>query len=229
MSNHNLGERLEKIKKYCRKLSHVHSPVLFKYYTDHGSGHSEAVIENLNKLTKGVNLSEYEDFLLKCSAWLHDIGMLGREGEDIYNPEVCNRIRDEHHKRSAEYIRERWRKIGLSDEKEATIIQWICYAHSSKVDINKVPEETHIAGENVRTRFLAALLRLADALDCGKDRLPPEDYRRLPQIPQESLKEYWKHEIVEKVEINRTGDRTRIYVEMLLKYKDHKEKMSQIK
>jgi len=42
------------------------------------------------------------------------------------------------------------------------------------------------------------LLRLADALDCREDRLPPEEYRRLPQIPQESQEEYWKHEIVKK-------------------------------
>jgi len=212
-----------------RKLPYIHSQGLFRYYTDHGPGHSEAVIEILNKLTKGVNLSEYENFLLKCSAWLHDIGMLGREGEDIYNPEVCNRIREEHHKRSAEYISKHWREIGLSDETEATIIQWICYAHSSKVAINDVDEEStiHIAGreEKIRTRLLAALLRLADALDCREDRLPPEEYRRLPQILQESLKEYWKHEIVKKVEIKGS----KIYVEMLLKYKDHKEKMSQIK
>jgi len=217
MSNHNLGERLEKIKEHCmRKLSFIHSQGRFRYYTDHGPGHSEAVIKILDKLTEGVELSEYENFLLKCSAWLHDIGMLRREGGDINDPEVCNRIREEHHKRSAEYISKHWREIGLSDETEAAIIQWICYAHSSKVDIeDKVP-----AGENVRTRLLAALLRLADALDCREDRLPPEEYRRLPQIPQESLKEYWKHEIVKKVEIKGS----KIYVEMLLKYKDHKEK-----
>jgi len=223
MSHHNLGERLEKIKEHCRGESFIHSQGLFRYYTDHGPGHSEAVIKILDKLTKGVELSEYEDFLLKCSAWLHDIGMLRREGENTDNSEVCNRIRKEHHKRSAEYISKHWREIGLSDETEAAIIRWICYAHSSKVNINEVPEEISTAGENVRTRLLAALLRLADALDCREDRLPPEDYRHLPQIPQESLKEYWKHEIVKKVEINRTGDRTRIYVEMLLKYKDHKE------
>ena len=220
MSNHNLGERFEKIKKFCmRKLPYIHSHGLFSYYTVHSEGHSEKVIKILDKLTEGVNPSEYENFLLKCSAWLHDIGMLMREGEDIKNPEVCNRIREEHHKRSAEYISKHLREIRLSGKTEATIIQWICCAHSSKVDINKVREETHIAGENVRTRFLAALLRLADALDCGKNRLPPEDYRHLPQIPQESQEEYWKHEIVEKVEIKGS----KIYVEMLLKYKDHKE------
>ena len=86
-----------------RKLSYIHSQGLFRYYTDHGPGHSEAVIKRLNELTESVNLSEYEDFLLKCSAWLHDIGMLRREGENTDNPEVCNRIREEHHKRSAEY------------------------------------------------------------------------------------------------------------------------------
>ncbi|MCW7069216.1 MAG: tetratricopeptide repeat protein [Methanophagales archaeon] len=202
-----------------RNLPYIYSHGLFRYYTVHSVGHSEAVIKILNELTEGVNLSEYENFLLKCGAWLHDIGMLMREGEDINNPEICNRIREEHHKRSAEHISKHWREIGLSDETEATIIQWICYAHSSKEDINKVPEEIHAASENVRTRFLAALLRLADALDCGKNRLPPEEYRHLPQIPRESQEEYWKHEIVEKVEIKGSE----IYVEMLLKYKDHKE------
>jgi len=206
-----------------RKLPYIHSQGLFRYYTDHGPGHSEAVIKILNELTEGVNLSEYKNFLLKCGAWLHDIGMLMREGEDINNPEVCNRIREEHHKRSAEYISKHWREIGLSGKTEATIIQWICCAHSSKVAINDVDEEStiHIAGreEKIRTRLLAALLRLADALDCREDRLPPEDYRHLPQIPQESQEEYWKHEIVKKVEIKGSE----IYVEMLLKYKDHKE------
>jgi len=220
MSNHNLGERLEKIKEFCmQNLPYIHSQGLFRYYTVHSEGHSEKVIKILNELTEGVNLSKYENFLLKCSAWLHDIGMLMREGEDINDPEVCDKIRGEHHKRSAEHISKHWREIGLSDETEATIIQWICYAHSSKEDISKVPEEIHAAGENVRTRLLAALLRLADALDCCKNRLPPEDYRHLPQIPQESQEEYWKHEIVERVEIKGSE----ISVEMLLKYKDHKE------
>ena len=154
MSHHNLGERLEKIKKHCmQNLPYIHSQGLFKYYTVHSVGHSEAVIENLNKLTEGVNLSEYEAFLLKCSAWLHDIGMLMRKGEDINDPEVCDEIRREHHKRSADYIKEHWREIGLSDETEAAIIQWICYAHSSKVNINEVREEIPTAGENVRIRF----------------------------------------------------------------------------
>ena len=48
---------------------------------------------------------------------------------------------------------------------------------SSKEDINNIPEKISTAGEDVRTRLLAALLRLADALDCREDRLPPEDYR----------------------------------------------------
>ena len=141
-----------------RKLPYIHSQGFFRYYTDHGPGHSEAVIKILDKLTEGVNLSEYENFLLKCGAWLHDIGMLMREGEDIdiKNPEVCNRIREEHHKRSAEYISKHLREIELSGKTEATIIQWICRAHSSKVDISKVPEKIHAASENVRTRLLAA-------------------------------------------------------------------------
>ena len=69
-----------------------------------------------------MELSEYEAFLLKCSAWLHDIGMLMREGEDINDPEVCDKIGREHHERSDKYIREHWRKIGLSDETEAEVI-----------------------------------------------------------------------------------------------------------
>jgi hypothetical protein len=72
-------------------------------------------------------------------------------------------------------------------------------------------------GENVgkvRTRFLGALLRLADALDAGKDRLPPENYRDHPEIPVSTHKEYWKHEVVDSVKIQ-DGN---IILQMLVKY-----------
>ena len=56
MPHHNLGEKLEKIKEHCmRKLSFIHSQGLFRYYTDHSPGHSEAVIKILDKLTEGVD------------------------------------------------------------------------------------------------------------------------------------------------------------------------------
>jgi len=51
-----------------------------------------------------------------------------REGEDINDPEVCDKIGREHHERSDKYIREHWRKIELSDETEAAVIRLICRA-----------------------------------------------------------------------------------------------------
>ncbi len=202
-----LEERLERIKDFCsRNLSYIHSLGLFKHYTNHGPAHSEAVIKLLEKLTESCELSEYESFILKSAAWCHDLGMLKMDDEALKfdDPEVCEKVRKEHHKRTVKYIQKHREELGLR-ETESIILEWICYAHSSKVDIKKVKEEYTLTidgrDENVRARFLSALLRIADALDAKEDRLPPEGYMNIPGIPEASYREYWKHKVVKEVDI----------------------------
>ncbi|RCV62993.1 HD-GYP domain, c-di-GMP phosphodiesterase class II (or its inactivated variant), partial [Methanophagales archaeon] len=211
VTGNHLEERLERIKEFCsRRLPRIHSLGLFKYYTDHGPAHSEAIIKLLGKLTESRELSEYERFILKSAAWCHDLGMLKMDDETLNFDarEVCEEVRKEHHKRTVEYIQKHREELGLR-ETESIILEWICYAHSSKVDIKEVKEEYSLTiegrDEKVRTRFLSALLRIADALDAREDRLPPEGYMNIPGIPEASYREYWKHEVVKEVDI-RSGE-----------------------
>jgi Tfp pilus assembly protein PilF len=207
-----LKDRAEKIKKYCsRDLEFINTQGLFRFYNRHGPSHSQKVWENIKKLLESWNsaLSEYELFLEEASAWCHDLGMFKREGDDFEDSKVCEKVRKTHHERISEYLSEYWKEMGLSSEPEAVLLKNICWAHSSKADLSELKEkEPILVGEKVeevRTRFLGALLRLADALDAGKDRLPPKGYRDNPKIPKSQHEEYWKHEIVDSVEITNSS------------------------
>ena len=120
-----LEEELERIKKFCsRRLPRVHSLGLFKYYTDHGPAHSEAIIKLLEKLTESRELSGYECFILKSAAWCHDLGMLKMDDEALNfdDPEVCEEVRKVHHKRTVEYIQKHREDLELS-EAGSTILE----------------------------------------------------------------------------------------------------------
>ena len=216
-----LKSRAVEIKEYCsRELEFINTQGLFRFYNRHGPSHSQKVWENIKKILerKNVVLSEYELFLAEAAAWCHDLGMIKEIGENFDEPKVCEEVRNTHHERILKYIPEHWEALSLGNEPEALLLANICWAHSSKADLSKLKEKDEIlVGENVgkvRTRFLGALLRLADALDAGKDRLPPENYRDHPEIPVSTHKEYWKHEVVDSV---KTKD-GHIILQMSVKY-----------
>ena len=205
-----LKSRATKIKDYCsRELEFINTHGLFRFYNRHGPSHSQKVWEIIKKIlvVQSWNsvLSEYELFLERAAAWCHDLGMIKREGENFEDPEVCEGVRKKHHERVIDYILKHWKELGLSSEPEALLLANICWAHSSKVRLSDLKKKERIlVGEKVvevKTRFLGAILRLADALDAGRDRLPPENYRNHPEIPKSQHKEYWKHEVVDSVEI----------------------------
>lgn len=208
IENRRLKDRAEKIKEYCsRELEFINTQGLFRFYNRHGPSHSQKVWDLIKKILESRNgvLSEYELFLDEAAAWCHDLGMIKGKDENFDDPKVCEEVRKTHHERILKYISEHWKELSLSSEPEALLLANICWAHSSKVKLSDLKEKEKIlVGENVeevRTRFLGALLRLADALDAGKDRLPPMNYRDHPEIPESTHKEYWKHEIVDLVKI----------------------------
>jgi len=108
--------------------------------------------------------------------------------------------------------------MGIVERTHSVHLAEICKAHSSKVDINIIPEraECVIDGEKVeiRWRFLAALIRLADALDADYNRIPPEFILKDAKLSEKTVEEYLKHESVQKVTVSHR-DR-KIYVELLL-------------
>lgn len=52
-----------------------------------------------------------------------------------------------------------------------------------------------------RLAFCAAILRLADVLDCDRRRVPPPFIRKDPRVPPKQLREYLKHQLVPWVQI----------------------------
>lgn len=205
---------LYKIKEYCRPyLDGIHREGLFIHYTIHSESHSMLVWENCKKIAKN-QLSKLEYNFLEVSCICHDLGLAKWKQEDIHqfdNPEYCNYVRKNHHIRSEAFISSKYDEMGLNAD-EANIIGRICFAHSSKVNISDLNDEDFInidgKNEKIRTKLLAAILRVSDALDIRKDRIPPSGYTI--DAPFESKLEYLKHQIIENVEV--TG--TQIIVEI---------------
>lgn len=162
-------------------------PMNARYFTDHGVGHSQGIIEILENLLIGVmdEMRPLEAFILLCSAWLHDIGMLinvDENGKELSESE----IRAGHALRSAMWIEKFHVQWGLPNSREADAIAQVCMYHSRQTGSveDELDEEFPMRGGRIiRLRFLAGLLRLADALDCRWRRAPeslPEYFIRLP-------------------------------------------------
>ena len=216
----------ENVQRYCQKLLDAFQgsdDIYFRFFTNHASLHSQTILKRLKELLFDVKLkNDYEYYLLYAAAYAHDIGMLPQktngEFEDYTKQEVVEKARKEHSVRSAEHIKRNWREMGILEKTHSVHLAEICKAHSSKVDITKIPEraECVIDGEKVeiRWRFLAALIRLADALDADYNRIPPEFIIKNAKLSEKTVEEYLKHESVQKVTV--THKDRKIYVDLLL-------------
>jgi hypothetical protein len=224
--NKNLKKSAKNVQSYCENLLkyiHASDDIYFRFFTDHTPSHSQTILKILKELLFDVNLkNDYEYYLLYTAAYAHDIGMLPQktngEYDDYTKQEVVEKARKEHSIRSAEHIKRNWREMGILEKTHSVHLAEICKAHSSKVDINIIPEraECVIDGEKVeiRWKFLAALLRLADALDADHNRIPPEFITKDAKLSEKTVREYLKHESVQKVTVSHR-DR-KIYVDLLL-------------
>jgi hypothetical protein len=197
--------RLLQIKKKAEALlTYTHGK--FPYYTPHDFHHSASVEENLNWLIPDDikdKMNSYEIFFLICAAWLHDWGMIGMHSEDPVN------IRDEHHIRTERYFEKMYDKVDLS-EHEARIIGRISKGHR-KVDLNAKEYDDIIFGQSIRirTRFLSALLRIADECDVTHSRTPEVIYYSInPTLASEAV--FQKH--LNITGIGQLDEKHKIYV-----------------
>ncbi len=228
--NETLKKSAENVQKYCQKLLdafYASDDIYFRFFTNHASLHSQTILKILKELLLGVKLkNDYEYYLLYTAAYAHDIGMLPQKTnggyEDYTKQEVVEKARKGHSMRSAEHIEKNGREMGILEKTHSVHLAEICKAHSSKVDIHNIPEraECVIDGEKVeiRWKFLAALIRLADALDTDYNRIPPEFIIKDAKLSEKTVEEYLKHESVQKVTV-RHKDR-KIYVDLLLPDKE---------
>jgi len=197
--------------------------LILRHYTKHGIEHSEKIIEYLEKLLEDCPglLNDYERFVLLASAYLHDIGMqsprhagLPKKDEREYTDEELEKIRENHHIASANMIIESASgkldiPLGLESEScknFAHVIAEVSKYHR-KLDIEKYTKEgklkeTSIASQKIRLPLLAALLRLADALDRDFQRVNMERLK-LVDIPVKSKFEWWAHWYCQSVEVEK--------------------------
>lgn len=223
----NLIKRYYNIKQFCEyQLTYMHSNQFFRFFTNHGIPHSNNVFNLINQLLdnwefkKGEKrLNKYEYFLLAVCSLCHDLGMLKQKDENFDDLDVVEQVRKEHARRIIQYLNNTYLKMGLSDDIEKSIISKICLYHSSKENIENIEvtqdmlfERKHIV---IRLKLLAALLRLADALDADTNRLPREEDRDNPLISDTTKREYKKHELFQNVVINPEDES--IFIQLLIK------------
>jgi len=239
-------ERCKKIRRFCENaLTWMHfDSKYFRFFTNHGIPHSSSVFNLINQLLddwelkKGdKKLSEYEYFLLAVCSWCHDLGMLIQKGENYDDIEIVIKARKEHAQRIIPYLDQNYLPMGLSDEIEKSIVGQICSYHSSNENIDDVPENQTILYDGkpneIRNKLLSALLRLSDALDATKNRLPLEENRNHPLVSDITKKEYKKHEIVHEVIVS--SEKGVVFVQIVIKkdgsddiiYKEVKEKLTE--
>ncbi len=208
------------------KLVHVRD--LFPRFTDHSISHCDGVVGILDWLMpddvkKGLN--EWELYFIIAAAYLHDIGMVegcpgipkGSEWEKyLIEYERFNEgkalegeltikqrakrdfVRDYHHERSQEYIRDNWKELGLTVSDtvaEGQIAARIAAGHR-KLDLGNKETFGEIPfGNNqlIRRDLLASYLRLADELDTTAHRTPLAEYEVIEFHDDDNILEWSKH------------------------------------
>lgn len=188
--------RVQDARQYLTELA-TPGPSSLPDYTLHSGSHSDNVIFRLVELkaTFGFSLGEYEAYLLAVSAYLHDLGMFFAEKElpnleelrycpdDKCDPiskydvrkemEASEQIRRLHHLLGVYMLEHDSRAKEVIEEDIRPYLFVICRGHRG-ADLKSVSCGCYTTkmfhGEKIRLGFLAALLRLADALDFDQER-----------------------------------------------------------
>lgn len=173
-----------------------YSQMNIPYFTGHGSEHSEQIINHLAEMLTPLvlkNMNSREVLILLCSAWLHDIGYL-KNTDEKGNKLEADVIHAGHHEFSRYLINKMHLELGL-DIALAGIVADVCYCHRRRVDIESFfPNKTrNLEVYPIRVRFLAALLRLADALDTTTQRAPELISKAILELKPELKVEWARH------------------------------------
>ena len=188
--------------------------------TDHGPDHVRHVLENAFKLLeRDIDyFSAVELYVLGLSILFHDVGNLER--------------REEHHKRVArfyDYVRK-----GPQYAHEKALIVQIAAAHTGQArngtanTLADVPSLSHLKGEPVKSRELAAVVRLADELAEGPNRTSAYLRGRNAYPPESTI----HHDYAAATDISIDGGNSRIAVTYQFEFRRNgglDEELSRIK
>ncbi len=205
------------------------------HYTNHGIEHSLRVIKILGGLLTGYEdlLNENERFILLAAAYLHDIGMQSPKHAGLqvkggsYTIEDKERVREIHHEVSGKMIRESVSPqseldLGLRGPRCKIYAEYIARVaeHHRKLPLEELQDTiigSDVSQNRVRLKLLAALLRLADALDITCERVNME-VLELRDIPLNSKLYWWSHYYVQGISLE--GGRITLYFRFPESYKD---------
>lgn len=208
------------LKNNVLGFSQIHIP----YFTGHGVQHAEGIIQQLDSMIPDEvleNMNSIEVFVLLCSAWLHDIGLLKNVDKDERRLST-QEVRDRHHELSRDLIKEKHNELGLTHSRIAEVIAEVSYCHRRRVSIEKEfpSEEETVDTSEVRVRFLAALLRLGDAMDTGSKRAPKVLMGDILELPEKHKRHWRACQLISGIKY--APDRLAIIIDA--RYKDEGEK-----
>ena len=169
---------LEKLAKESKEfedrfMNEVH--MTCKYFINHGIVHVKKVLENVNTLLalaeegygrENGNIetachSPIWEYYVRCAALFHDVGMFSEQlRESIYGGPAA--VRRCHGAFSGKRIVGEKAFALLGNEQDRRIIAQICAFHQGSANIDSRDE---------RIRMLTCILRIADELDIGENRV----------------------------------------------------------
>lgn len=118
-----------------------------------------------------------------------------------------------------------WPVMGFSSQQEAALVLRICIGFQQQTDIimSETPETQSMFtdGKTLQIQPLAvlAVLKLAEILECNYRRLPEAGLLMQKGIPKKLVIEYVKHEIVQRIDINKQGQ-IKIFMRSQYQYPD---------
>jgi tetratricopeptide (TPR) repeat protein len=220
LSTEDFRARLANIERRMKDLYRfwqVHAP----HYTDHGETHCKTVERNLDELIPDElknEINEYEIFLLLSGVYLHDVGIMCASTSEEENEE----IRKTHHKRSEEFIIDNVKDTLNGPERY--VVGRIAFAHRDSVPLDDVILERTIRHETlgnkqVRVRYLAGLLRLADSCDLCHTRTT-EEIATVGKLSEEASFHHALHQRVSGISFD-TKEKT-IYIDLNIASEEEK-------
>lgn len=191
---------LKSVRKSCADLWKP-GKVNHRHFTDHGPKHSESIIRHLNLWLDRCagRLEAQEHFVLLAAIYLHDVGMqctnrtmlsdlaeatTAELAEAQFSLGLLGKIRKHHARLSFEMITDAMKPTGQRVDAALAIgsvaqeykhlfetVAHICNAHTGD-EIPPVLQANQKTPQGaIRTRLLAAMLRVGDALDADAARI----------------------------------------------------------
>ena len=188
--------------------------------TDHGPMHVRHVLNNVFKLlgAETRHFSPIEHYILGLSVLFHDVGNLHG--------------RTDHNKRIARFY-DHVRKENGFDQEKSLVVQ-IAQAHTGKArngsrnTLTDVPPLSHLNGEPIRAREIAAVVRFADELAEGPERT--SEYMRAHNLYPRTSAVFHDYSAATDIAIDGKNQRIAITYQLKIKTESGLEKeLSRVK